>query len=89
VEVKAVTDGSSPASGAYGIPQALPASKMGAAPVADGSLEARTREALAYFGREDKGYAFNDSGEGTAYAEQFAGLLREWLDRAPEVLRQR
>ena len=47
---------------------------------ADGRLLAdRTREVLADFAREDKGYAFNDGGDGTAYAWQMAELLEEWL----------
>lgn len=47
---------------------------------ADGRpLADRTREVLADFAREDKGYAFNDGGDGTAYAWQMAELLEEWL----------
>jgi len=42
-------------------------------------LVERTRILIELFEEEDKGYAFNDGGDGTRYAEQFADLLREWL----------
>jgi hypothetical protein len=45
----------------------------------DAPLPERTRILIKLFEQEDKGYAFNDGGEGTMYAEEFAGLLREWL----------
>jgi hypothetical protein len=44
------------------------------------SLTKRTRELLARFDNSDRNsYSFNDSGDGTQYAEWFADLLDEWL----------
>jgi hypothetical protein len=48
-----------------------------------GTLKERTTELLKNFAAEDKGYAFNDGGDGTMYAEWFADLLSEWLERSP------
>ncbi len=45
-------------------------------------LAERTRVLIKIFEEQEKGYAFNDGGQGTAYAEEFVGLLREWLGRA-------
>jgi hypothetical protein len=45
-------------------------------------LQARTRQLVALFDAEVKGYAFNDGGDGTTYAEWFADLLEEWQARA-------
>ena len=45
------------------------------------SLEDRTRILLREFDAEEKGYAFDDGGDGTAYATWFADLLDEWLTR--------
>ena len=47
-----------------------------------GSLQDRTRQLVAEFEAQEKGYPFNYSGDGTAYATRFAGLLREWLGSA-------
>jgi hypothetical protein len=44
-------------------------------------LQTRTHQLLARFDAEAKGYAFNDSGDGTTYAEWFADLLDEWQAR--------
>lgn len=46
------------------------------------ALQQRTRELLARFDNADRNsYAFDDSGDGTQYAEWFADLLDEWLAR--------
>ena len=59
------------------------ADQFGPWPVPAGaSLPERTRLLLARFDAEDKGYGFDDGGDGTMYATWFADLLDEWLEAA-------
>lgn len=48
-------------------------------PIQHGTRAERTRALLEAFDAERKGYAFNDSGDGTRYATWMADLLDEWL----------
>lgn len=43
------------------------------------SLRGRTIELVRRFDNEEKDHAFDDSGDGTTYAQWFADLLEEWV----------
>jgi len=47
-------------------------------PRTHGSLINRTEHIIQMFDGEPKDYAFNDGGDGTAYAAEMADLLEKW-----------
>jgi hypothetical protein len=53
----------------------------GVRPRTFGLLLERSREIVEMFDKEDKGYAFGDSGDAESYAAEMADLLERWVER--------